>query len=220
MARFPPPPPADELAAVAPIWHDLPPDTLLWRIYFRGGAHATTWNAFRTYGPTAARFDHHTRPRREQARAIYYAARSGRTCLAEVFQRTRVIDVSADAPAIAAFRLLRSVRLLDLRGLWPTQAGASQALSSGAHPRARAWSRVIWSVHTGADGLWYSSAMDGGAPAVALYERSKDAVPTVPVFSAALAEPGLRVMLARAATQLNYLLMLPREQRPASRTVR
>ena len=79
MARFPPPPPAGELARVRPIWHELPTGALLWRVYFRGGAHPTTWNAFRTYGPTGARFDHHTRPPREQARAIYYAALSGRT---------------------------------------------------------------------------------------------------------------------------------------------
>jgi hypothetical protein len=209
LARFPPPPPADELAGVAPIWHDLPTGTLLWRVYFRGGVHPTTWNAFRIYGPTGARFDHHTRPRREQPRAIYYAALSGRTCLAEVFQQTRVIDVSADAPALAAFRLGRDVRLLDLRGLWPMRAGASQALSTGSHARARAWSRVIWSAYPEADGLWYASPMDGGAPAVALYERAEDAVPSAPVFSAALAEPGLRVMLARAAAELNYVLLVP-----------
>jgi hypothetical protein len=209
LARFPPPPPAAQLGRIRPIWHDLPADTLLWRVYFRGGAHPTTWNAFRAYGPTGARFDHHTRPPREQARAIYYAALSGRTCLAEVFQQTRVIDATADAPALAAFRLHRSVRLIDLRGLWPTRAGASLALSTGSHPRARAWSRAIWSAYPEADGLWYASAMDGGAPAIALYERSMDAVPAVPALSAALSEPGLRLMLARAAAELNYLLLAP-----------
>jgi hypothetical protein len=208
LARFPPPPPADELARVPAIWHNLPVGTLLWRVYFRRGAHPTTWNAFRDYGLVGARFDHHARPPREQARAIYYAARSGRTCLAEVFQQTRVIDVSADAPALSAFHLQRPVRLLDLRGLWPTRAGASLALSTGSHPRARAWSRAIWAAYPETDGLWYASAMDGGAPAIALYERAVDALPTAPSFSAALAEPGLNVMLARAAAELNYRLLI------------
>lgn len=101
------------------------------------------------------------------------------------------------------------MRLLDLRGFWPTRAGASLALSTGSHPRARAWSRAIWSAYPEADGLWYASAMDGGAPAIALYERAIDAVPGAPALSAALSEPGLRVMLARAATKLNDVLLVP-----------
>ena len=35
------------------------------------------------------------------------------------------------------------------------------------------------------------------------------ALPGAPVFSAALSEPGLRVVLARAAADLNYLLLVP-----------
>jgi hypothetical protein len=208
LARLQPPRSAAKLARTAPIWHELPSGAALWRIYFRAGPHPMTWNAFRFYGPTAARFDHHTPPRREQTRGIYYAAESGRTCVAEVFQQTRVVDVATGAPALAAFRLRRSLRLLDLRGLWTTRAGASLALSTGSHPRARAWSRAIWSGYPEADGLWYASAMDGGSPSIALYERATNALPDAPALNLALAEPALRLPLARAAAELNYLLVV------------
>lgn len=90
--------------------------TLLWRIYFRGGKHRTAWNDLRHGGPTSARFDHHTRPKRRQLRGILYATTGHDavlTALAEVFQATRLVDRSRAEPWLVAFELSRSVELLE-----------------------------------------------------------------------------------------------------------
>src|SRR5262249_25141421 len=95
MAKFPGPPamlliPADAwLARAGATW---------WRVYFTGGARPAAWDAFRGCGPTTSRFDHQLPPASVQAREIFYAAADPTTCLAEVFQATRVIDRSARAP--------------------------------------------------------------------------------------------------------------------------
>ena len=109
---------------------------------------------------------------------------------------------------VGGFSPDRQVRLLDLTGLWPTRAGASMAISSGPRPRAREWSRAIYEAYPDAEGLWYGSSMCGNAPAVALYERAQDAVPRVPVFHRALAEPALLGMLEACARELGYALVV------------
>ena len=99
LARLPVPPPPSELAKVSPHWHALESGTEFWRIYARNGPHPTTWNSFRSYGPsTKARFDHHDLPARDQARGIFYAATEILTCIAEVFHDTRVIDPNRSEP--------------------------------------------------------------------------------------------------------------------------
>ena len=68
---------------------------MLWRIYFRGGSYPATWNQMRYYGPVrSARFDHHLDPPGVQERGILHAAAGDdaiATCLAEVFQDTRML---------------------------------------------------------------------------------------------------------------------------------
>src|SRR2546426_6779076 len=92
LAKFPEPPPSADLAArIGPEVKPIPPGSVLWRVYFRGGPHPASWNQFRTHGPVSSgRFDHHDPPPHGQERAILYAAAEGPTCLAEVFQDTRV----------------------------------------------------------------------------------------------------------------------------------
>jgi hypothetical protein len=204
VARLPPPPPAATLSGTAPARRDLPAGSLLFRIYFRGGRHPATWNAFRAYGPTGARFDHHTLPRRAQARGIHYGAVALRTCVAEVFQQTGVVDVATDDPAVVAYRTAASLRLLDLSGHWPTAAGASMAINSGSHARARAWSRAIYAAYPDAQGLWYCSSMDASNPCVALYERAAGALPATPALHLPLSDPRLRPSLVRFAATLGY----------------
>ena len=199
-----------QLATLPPIWFDLPVGTLLWRIYARGGTYPTTWNAFRTFGPLDARFDHHTHPKREQERGIMYLGRRGLTCFAEVFQRERIIDVHNGDPFLVAFRLSEPVRLLDLSGHWPTTVGASMAINSGSRRRAKVWSRAIYAAYPEAQGIWYCSAMDANQPCVALYERGQHALPPVSSFHAALADPRLRLFVDRVATLLNYDVIPPR----------
>jgi hypothetical protein len=193
--------------AVRAITAKLAAGTVLSRIYSAGGPHPATWNGFRFFGPTHARFDHHDDPPRIQAKGILYAAIAATTCMAEVFQVTRVIDRARKAPWLVCFEIQRDMILLDLTGLWPTRAGASMAINSGQRPRARQWSRAIHAAYPTIDGLLYASSMHANRPAVALYERAQDAMPAAPVFNRALADPALLRRLSSAASQLGYRLV-------------
>jgi RES domain len=210
--KFPEPPAAAVLAAIDPdIWR-LAAGTVISRVYFGGGDHPTAWNAFRAFGPTSARFDHHVPPPRVQAprvqaAAILYAALEWPACLAEVFQETRFIDRTRGAPALAVFATVGELQLLDLRGGWPTKAGASAAINSGPRPRAQRWSRAIHEAYPDVGGLVYGSSMAGGTSAVALYERSLSAIPNVPLFNRLLSDPALFPRCQVAATRFGYGLV-------------
>lgn len=213
MAKFPDPSAPDRLARTPPERVVMEQGTLLWRVYFRGGPSPGVWNAMRDFGPTTARFDHHLpdpegKPHR-QARKILYAALDGVTCLAEVFQRTRLIDRHAHDPWLVGFALERSLELLDLGGTWPTRAGASMALNSGPRPRARRWSQAIHAADPGLHGLYYPSSMHAKRPAVVLYERAEaaGALPARPMFHRALADPALFTLLRNTAIDLGYRLV-------------
>jgi hypothetical protein len=209
--KFPEPPGQGELAArCAAVFAIVPRGSLLWRIYRRGGAHPTRWHDLRFGGPLRGmRFDHQEEAEftaRTARRGILYAAAAVSTCVAEVFQETRFIDASRGEPWLVAFELRRTVRLLDLRGRWPTAAGASMAINSGPRDRARRWSRRIYEDYPAVEGLWYPSSMDANRPAVALYERAENALPTHPAFHHPLSDPSLRSPLAAVAGELKYLL--------------
>ena len=180
--------------------------TLLWRIYFRGGKHRTAWNDLRHWGPTSARFDHHTRPKRHQTRGILYATRGNDavlTALAEVFQETRLVDRGRAEPWLVAFELSRSVELLDTTQLWPVRAGGNMGIHSGARVKARDWSRAIYRTYTNVEGIAYRSSIVN-LPAVALYERARSALPPHPSFHQPLSHPGLAAGLLRYARRLGY----------------
>lgn len=205
MPKLPNPPSADGLRAVASVIHVIPRGALLWRIYFRDGAHPATWEQFRTFGPVEnSRFDHHQLPSRVQERGILYAADDGGACLAEVFQRNRVIDRRAAEPWLVGFTLQAPVPLLDLTGAWCTAAGASQALSTGQRPRARAWSRAIYDAYPDVAGLWYPSSMHGGSHAVALYERAQPSLAPTPFFNHQLSEPRFDDLVLATASRVGY----------------
>jgi hypothetical protein len=180
--------------------------TRLCRVYFAGGAHPSSWGGFRFYGPTKSRFDHHDPPSKVDPtrKGILYAARHPTTCLAEAFQASRIINRTSGNPRLVMFEVVRDVVLLDLTGLWPTQAGASMAISSGPRPRARMWSREIYSSYPGVEGLLYGSSMHRSQPCVALYERARTALPVVPSLDRALDDAALLSRLNQAATDLNY----------------
>lgn len=208
MAKLPAPPPHGQLAARLPAdVKRLLPRTRLWRSYFRGGLHPAAWNGFRHFGPVPdVRFDHHASPTGQQSRGIIYAAVRVYTCVAELFQVARVIERADNQPWLVGFELTRSVALLDLTGTWPTKAGASMALCSGRRDRARAWSLRIYEDYPSIEGLYYPSSMDANQPAVTLYERARDALPALPIFHRALADPMLNGAVATAASRFNYRL--------------
>jgi hypothetical protein len=209
VAKFPPPPSVqrlrerrrdDDVVAIASF-------TSLVRIYRAGGDHPARWDEFRQVGPVAgARFDPHPDgpPATAPGHGVLYAAVELRTCLAEAFQVARVVDRHDRRPMLAIFRPTRTLRLLDLASTWPTRMGASQAIASGPRDRARAWARAIFAAYEDIDGLWYRSSMDGGRPAVCLWERARDAMPSQSSAHLPLDSPALALPIARACTKLGY----------------
>ncbi len=208
MRTFPEPPSVEDLDRLQPALKRLPAGTELWRLYFRSGPHPGRWDDFRVYGPVrTARFDHHLPPPHLQERAILYAALHGPTCVAEVFQDTRVVDRYRREPWLVGFELAHDIYLLDLTGTWPTMAGASLAMSSGPRPRAQRWSSAIYEAYPHVQGIWYPSSVHANRPAVALYERARSAVPGSPFFHRPLADPALLVPLRAFALEVGYDLV-------------
>jgi RES domain len=208
VARLPFPPDAATLRASEPAWARLPEGSLCWRIFPRAGHFPSTWSRFRTWGPSVSRFDPHLpdakgRPH-EQARGVLYAAADAPTCFAEYFQRTRVIDRTADAATLVGFRLERPLLLLDLWDAWATRAGASGALSSGRHDVTRAWARALYEVFPEAAGIRYESVMHPGHAAFALFERAAPALPESAQLHRALADPDLTHVVHNAARRFGF----------------
>ncbi len=211
MPKFPEPPPVADLAALGTALHPLPAGTRIWRTYFRAGAHPTTWDQFRSWGPTKSRFDHHPPPAQlHPDRAILYGALGGRaaiTTIAEVFQATRTVERARRSPAWVAFDTTADLQLLDLSGTWPTKAGASMVINSGPRPRAQRWSRAFHDAFPDIDGVLYPSSMNANEPAAALYERAKRVMPAHPRFHRQLADPTVLTMLKNACFAVNYALL-------------
>lgn len=212
MPKFPRPPSADALREISPEVRTLPKGTTLARVYFTGGAHPVAWNAFRHFGPTNGRFDHHLATRdgaaTVQSRSVFYCARSALTCLAEVFQHTRRIDRVRHAPCLVVFELQRSLRLLNLTRRFPTKVGASMAINTGSRVRAREWAHAFYEAYEDLHGLYYASSMHANEPAIVLTDRAEtlNAMPAYPVFNRALNDDALVSVLKHAASALNYAL--------------
>lgn len=204
MVKLPLPPEPGELQF--PPEHHRVPDTaaVLWRVHRTSGEHVVAWDRLRYWGPsTTMRFDPHEPPQREQDRGVSYAALSVPTALAEVFQRTRVINTRRGTPYLTAWSPARPLTLLDLTGTWPIQSGASHAINTGRRDHCRAWARAIHSARPNLDGLWHRSSMTGG-DAVTLFTHAADSFPDRPVLSLPLSHPGLRGHLLVAATEIAY----------------
>jgi hypothetical protein len=208
VSKFPEPPGVAALRDIASETLVLPADTKLTRIYFATGPHPSHWNQFRSFGPTAARWDHHLPNTHnagvEQERAVYYCAPDVDTCAAEVFQSTRRIDRTRNAPGLVVFALREAVTLLNLRGAFATKLGASTAIHSGPRSRARAWAREFYDAYPDIQGLYYGSSMNGHAPAVALNDRAQRAMPEQPQFHRALNDDMLVEVLQQIALRLSY----------------
>lgn len=182
------------------------PSGFLWRVYRAGGRNASSWRAFRSFGPIAnCRFDHHPPPPGDHpGYAVLYAALDAKTAVAEAFAERRTVHTSAERPYIAAFRCTSDLRLLDLGSDWPTRAGGSQLISSGPRASARAWSRAIHEEFADLDGLAYPSSMSGHSSNIALYQRAEPAFPSSPEANLPLDHPALRADLIRWADELGY----------------
>ena len=180
------------------------------RIYFRGGAYPTQWQAFRYFGPTAARFDHHL-PAADgvgqiQDRGIFYASHDATTCFAEVFQApVRLIDRKRHNPWLVVFVLQSDLHVLDLTGKFAVRVGASMKLASGPIADSRNWSRGFYEAYPDILGIQYPSSLTN-APVVALYERADNGriIPLTPVFHRALNDPAMLSIVINVADDLGY----------------
>ena len=206
MAKVPRNPDPARLATVEPEWFPESIDDPLWRIYFRGGAHPSRWNQFRSFGPTDARFDHHVEERNDSGRAVIYLAKSPVTCLAEVFQKTRTIHRSDRKPALVGFSLVYRPRLLDLTGSFTTRIGASMGLMTGPRSIGRTWARGLYDAYPAAQGIAYPSSMHANATAIVLNKRAADAIPELPDFHRSLDDAAMVTVLKNAARELGYVL--------------
>ena len=217
MARLPLPPTVDVLARALQPAEDIVavhPATRLARVFTALGNHPQFWNVFRYEGPLAhGRFDpqqplNGSGPTTDPQAGVLYFSLSVRTSVAEVFQTTSTVDRTTRSPHLVVLRPARTLRLLDLTGLWPTRAGASQEISSGPKKITQSWTRVIRAAHPELDGVWYRSSMDSGDPAIALWDPpGGDALPETPDVLLPLNHPGLDLPLARVCADLNYVLL-------------
>jgi len=208
----------------------VPAGTRLGRIYPGGGSHPSTWNTFRAWGPTRARFDHQPPPPREHpTRRVMYAAAylpgmDGSqsypllpACLAEVFRDSGLVDTVAQSPCFTLFDVTRDLRLLDLADSdWVTRAGGNGAISSGSRGKSRAWARAIYrhygslsplKAHQRVDGVIYPSSNIPPARSVALWETAADALPTRPALNDPLTVRGLRPALEDACRRIGLGLV-------------
>ncbi len=216
MARLPRPPsravlvnalrPTEDIVAVHP-------NTRLVRVYTAHGRHPQQWNTFRYTGPLPhGRFDpqqpRHGEMVTDPRNGVLYFGLSVRTSVAEVYQTTSTVDRKTRGPHLVVVRPARTLRLLDLCGLWPTRVGASQEISSGPKKITQVWARAIRSAYRDLDGVWYRSSMDAGEPAVCLWDPpAGGALPSVPDVLLPLDHPGLDVPLSRVCEELNYVLV-------------
>ncbi len=214
MAKFPEPPGVDVLRAIPPVLHRLPEATTVARLCFAGGEHPTSWDCFRFFGPTTSRFDHQLRDGKGRAqvqdRGIMYLATGPKaipTCLADVFQATRLIDRNARDPVLSGFRLAAPLVLLDLTGPFATAIGASMAIHAGPRPRAQRWAQQLYAVYPDIDGLLYCASMYGNAPAVALFERGARAIPKRPVFHRELRDTLMAGVLTETGRAIGYAVV-------------
>lgn len=135
---------------------------------------------------------------------MLYCAPQVDTCAAEVFQATRRIDRTRNAPAPAIFALHMPVTLLDLRGTFATRIGACTAIHSGPRSRARAWARQLYEAYPDVQGFQYGSSMSGHTPAIVFNERAQGAMPKEPQFHRALNDDMLVDVLQGIALRLSY----------------
>jgi hypothetical protein len=190
----------------------LPAGTMAHRIYRRGGAHPTLWNAFRYFGPTASRFDHQEPDQAgnacEQKRGMLYLALDIPTALAEVFQETRTVNRMRDRPWLVSLRLSCDLTLLNLTDTYCVRAGGSMKLVSGPTGYAQNWSRAFYACYERIQGLYYPSSLTN-RPVIALYERALvlQPFPPAPRFHRALDDPLLIEPLRNACRDIVYDLI-------------
>lgn len=183
----------------------------LYRI-FSPEPYGTEALTFRHYGPIL-RFDHQPgigenhEPTHDSRRAIYYAAPTLASCLAEVFGDGGYVE--PEGYFIARPLLGRPLHLLDLRYEGAMGAGVNSTISKTEDALlSQAWSRFFYErvdLYGEVDGLLYLNAHND-REALALYERCRDALECREQDVIALADDDIRPEIQRIAreTHLHY----------------
>lgn len=177
---------------------------VLWRVHYASGTYVTPWNRLRTWGPVAtSRWDPHPLPPGDcSPLGAAYLGEDVLTCLAEVFQTTRFVDVDRNDPYVTALKSTRDVELADLRGLWLTKAGATAQIAFQQKERTRAWARAIHEAWPDLDGVIASSAVAGGRPVITLW--SDEPMPATPELSLPLNSPAILSDIVAAVDEIGY----------------
>lgn len=198
------PPSVDALRSIGAQTKALSAGTFVWRIHNTGTAHPMAWNRLRTWGPLpSARWDPHPEPAADAAPlgAAYFGL-DVPTCLAEVFQESRFIDVDRGAPYLTGFRLARDIELIDVTGNWLLTAGALASVALGDRNITRAWARSIHDAWPGLDGVYSISSPLGKDHLVVTVWT--DVFPPRPEFSVPLNSPAIAADIAAAAKSFRF----------------
>jgi hypothetical protein len=144
----------------------------------------------------------------QQDRGVLYAAVDPVTCFAEVFQKTRVINRWHQEPWLVGFEIAAPILLLDLTGPFPTRAGASMGLMTGARSVSRNGAKGFYRAYPEIAGLYYPSSMHMTRPAMVLTDRASTAgvIPEQPSFHRSLGDPAILSLLKNAARVVGYVL--------------
>ena len=205
-------PPPDPRRRLTPVLVRLPAGTDLFRIYDPAAPHGPrSALQFRWVGPFA-RFDHHRGTGRRERRGIWYAGETLDCAVVEAF------DIGVIEPGtkrLARPRTTRELVLLDLRGRAAMRAGTVAAVAASDHALSQPWSRY-WYEHPALvgeiDGLYYPSAHNG-EPAIALYERARDALELTAGREAPLTDPVVLAEVRRIGLD-HGLIVIPSAPAP------
>jgi hypothetical protein len=112
---------------------------------------------------------------------VLYVAEDLYGAFAETFgDFPAVTEGALTASGYSTIDFKRSLRLADLRGKGLLRLGADMRLCAGEHKDAQLWARAIWSHEAAVDGLCYPARHDPSRAALAIYDRARDALTSVP----------------------------------------
>lgn len=192
------------VSGITPFVRIVPADNVLWRIHSTRGPHPMLWNGLRTFGPLAtARWDPHPEPAADYAPlGAAYLGFDVLTCLAEVYQAGRFVDVETNVPYLSAWQPRRALKVLDLSTEWFVSLGGTSATALGPTTETRRWARFLKAAWPDVDGLLSASAVVPGREVLVLW--TADVFPASPVISEPLDNPALSKDLHALARRLGF----------------
>ena len=111
---------------------------------------------------------------------VCYLAEESHIAFAESFLRApgeSLIEEADLAPrSISRIRVRRDLRLVGFHGAGLTRIGATAAVATGPYAVSRAWALAIHAHPTGPDGIRYRARHDDDGFAIALFDRTADAL--------------------------------------------